>query len=308
MMEPISRHYGVTDVKESIICDHSVMIEVLPKKVEQTDGTFVDEFGVTWQHGNIFHVENAPLRNADLKGYQCPDLTTADHFDHIPAWIDKYHDRFRIVQIGLMFFERAWCLRGFENLLMDFHENPAFVVQLLDELEGVCCSIIDSLIGRFGDRIDAIGFSDDYGAQDAMIISPATWRKFMKPHLQRMYERIHHGGKKMYLHTCGHGTPIIPDLIEIGVDMLQPLQPESMDIFDLKRRFGRDLCLVGGIGTQRTLPYGTPQDVVDEVRKCLDIMAKGGGYICAPAKPILPGVPLENAVALIDTLVQDHGI
>jgi len=86
--------------------------------------------------------------------------------------------------------------------------------------------------------------------------------------------------------------------------MIQPLQPEAMDIFELKREFGKDLCLVGGISTQKSLPFGTPQDVVDEVNLCLEKMAAGGGYILAPAKPILPGVPLENAIALIDKFVN----
>lgn len=302
MLEPISRHYGVPDVKESVICDHSVMTEILAQQHENPDGTYADEFGTVWRQGNIPHIERPALTQPTLAGYTFPDLTTPEHYSSLPAWFERYDDRFRIVQLGMLFFERAWCLRGFENLLMDFHESPRFVEPLLDGLEEGCCKVIDHLLANFGEKIDAIGFSDDYGGQETMLLSPTMWRRFLKPHLARMYERIHRGGKKVYLHTCGHVTPIIPDLIEIGVDMLQPIQPETMNIFELKRRFGRDLCLVGGISTQRTLPYGTPDDVRREVRGCLENMARGGGYIIAPAKPILPGVPLENAVALIDAI------
>jgi len=174
----------------------------------------------------------------------------------------------------------------------DLCEATAFVEELLDNLEAVCNGVIDGLLRRFGPDIDAIGLSEDYGGEHAMLLSPAMWRRFIKPRLARMTGRIRRGGKKVYIHSCGHVTPIIPDLIEIGVDMLQPLQPEAMDIFQLKRQFGRDLCLVGGISTQKTLPFASAAEVVQEVRACLDIMARGGGYILAPAKPILPGVPL----------------
>jgi len=163
-------------------------------------------------------------------------------------------------------------------------------------------AVIGRLARDFGDRIDAIGFSDDYGAQNALLISPAHWRRFFKPHLRRMYDRIHAAGKFVYLHSCGHVTPIVGELIELGVDMLQPIQPESMDIFALKREFGRQITFAGGISTQYTLPFGTPQQVRDETLRCLDEMGAGGGYVAAPAKPILPGVPLANAVALLDTL------
>jgi uroporphyrinogen decarboxylase len=97
---------------------------------------------------------------------------------------------------------------------------------------------------------------------------------------------------------------VIPDLIEVGVNILQPIQPEAMDVFEVKRRFGRDLCLMGGISTQQTLPYGTPDQVRAEVRQCLERLGEGGGYVMAPAKPILPGVPIENAIALIETFVN----
>ena len=119
-----------------------------------------------------------------------------------------------------------------------------------------------------------------------------------------MYERIRTGGKYVYMHSCGHVRPIIPDLVEIGGNMLQPIQPEAMDIFEIKRTFGRDLCLVGGISTQRSLPFGKPKQVRADVAECLERMAPGGGYVMAPAKAIMAGVPLENAIALIDAFVD----
>ena len=206
------------------------------------------------------------------------------------------------MQLGILFWERTWAVRGMEEIMMDMHFHPGFVDGLMDGLEAVCTAVIDRLVAEYGDRIDAIGFSEDYGAQDQMLISPKHWRRFFRPHLKRMFDRIHSAGKTVYMHTCGHVTPIVGELAEIGVEILQPIQPESMDIFGLKREYGRDLCFAGGISTQQTLPYGTPEEVKSESLRCLEIMGAGGGYVAAPAKPILPGVPLENAVALVDTL------
>jgi uroporphyrinogen decarboxylase len=191
-----------------------------------------------------------------------------------------------------------------QAVMMDFCLHPAFVHELLDGLEAVCAQVIDRLLRDYGDRIDAIGMSEDYGSQQSLLISPRHWREFIKPRLGRLVGRIRGAGKQAYIHSCGHVLPLIGDLVEIGVTMLQPLQPEAMDIFEVKRRFGKDLCLMGGISTQHTLHRGSVEDVTGEVRECLDRMAAGGGYVMAPAKPILPGVPLENAVALIDAFVR----
>ena len=186
--------------------------------------------------------------------------------------------------------------------MADMHENPGLVEELLDRLEELCFEMLERLLADHKDRIDAIGISDDCGGERGMFISPEHWRRFLKPRHRRLYERIREAGKYAYLHTCGNVTPNIPDLIDIGLNMLQPIQPEAMDIFELKRRFGRDLCLVGGVSTQRALAFGSPDVVRKEVRACLRGMAPGGGYIMAPAKSIMPGVPIENAAALIEAM------
>ncbi len=299
---PLAGWYGVPDVKDAIITDHQVMREVTTLRRPLSADTFMDDFGAVWRQGAALHVERPALREPSLAGYRFPDLTTDAHFAGLDAWLVQNARRFKIVQLGMLFWERTWAMRGMEEIMMDLHFHPQFVDALLDRLEEVCLAIIGRLARDFGDQIDAIGFSDDYGGQHTMLISPAHWRRFFKPHLRRLYDRIHAAGKYVYLHTCGHVTPIVGELVELGVDMLQPIQPESMDIFALKRDFGRDLCFAGGISTQVTLPFGTPAQVRDETLRCLEIMGKGGGYVAAPAKPILPGVPLANAVALLDVL------
>jgi len=285
---------------------YTFMTEITALPVEDQGDCFVDEYGVKYRRGSALHVEQPALPGPSLAGYSFPDLTTDEHFAHLEDWLHRHEQRFRIVQLGMLLFERTWGMRGMENILTDFCLEPAFAEDLLDGLEAVCAGVVDRLLRDHGERIDAIGLSDDCGCERSMLISPDTWRTFIRPRLARLCDRIHAGGKLAYLHSCGHVTPIIGDLIEIGVDMLQPLQPEAMNIFALKQDFGEDICLMGGVSTQQTLPFGMPDDVRREIRTCLDRMARGGRYVMAPAKPILPGVPLENAMALIDAFVDQN--
>ncbi|MBM4459561.1 MAG: hypothetical protein FJ011_17680 [Chloroflexi bacterium] len=303
MMAPLARRYGVADVKASVICDHQVMREIAPLRQALSADVFRDDFGAVWQQAAEMHVTQPTLAEPSLKGYVFPDLTTDAHFAGLGEWLDANWDRFKIVQLGMLFWERTWAMRGMADIMMDLYDAPTFVAELMEGLEGVCNAVIDRLVRDYGDRIDAIGFSDDMGTQRGLQMSPQTWRRFLKPGQKRMYDRIRSAGKVVYLHSCGDVQPIVGELVEMGVNMLQPIQPEAMDIFAVKREFGRRLCFAGGISTQQTLPFGTPAQVRAEVKACIEVMGRGGGYVIAPAKPILPGVPIENAAALIDAIV-----
>jgi uroporphyrinogen decarboxylase len=311
LVAPLSRHFGedqfLGEGTRTFAGSYTAMVEIKALPVEDHGDWFVDEYGVHYRRGSTLHVEQPALLEPTLAGYEFPDLTSDEHFEHLDAWIEENSGRFRIVQLGMLFFERTWGMRGMENILMDLHLEPKFVEDLLDGLAAVCAGVIDRLLDKYGDRIDAVGITEDYGSERALLMSPDHWRRFIKPRLAQLCAQIHRGGKRVYIHSCGHITPIIPDLVEVGADMLQPIQPEAMDVFELKRRFGQELCLMGGISTQKTLPYGTPQEVRREVQKCLKHMAVGGRYVMAPSKPILPGVPLENAIALIEACVRQSG-
>jgi uroporphyrinogen decarboxylase len=295
---------GLPGTTRTFAGSYTAMTEVTALPVQDQGGSFVDEFGASIRRGAELGLERPALSEPSLAGYKFPDLTTPSHFAHLDAWIEMHRERFKIVQLGMMLFERSWFMRGMQDLMMDFHLHPEFAHELLDGLESVCAAVIDRLLSDYGDRIDAIGMSEDYGTQKSMLINPKTWREFIKPRLAKLVARVRAGGKQMYIHSCGHILPVIGDLAEIGVTMLQPIQPEAMDIFEVKRQYGKKLCLMGGISTQHTLHHGKPEDVVREVRACLKDMAAGGGYVMAPAKPILPGVPVENAAALIDTFLN----
>jgi uroporphyrinogen decarboxylase len=312
MVPPLAERYGAESFVgapgsvRTFAGSYTAMTEVAALPIEDRGESYVDEFGATIRRGAELGLQRPALGGPSLAGYRFPDLTTPPHFAHLDAWFRQHAERFRIVQLGMLLFERSWFMRGMQNILMDFHSEPAFAHELFDRLEAVCAALIGRLLADYGDRIDAIGLSEDYGSQKSLLISPRHWREFIKPRLARLVGKIRGAGKQAYIHSCGHVLPVIGDLVEIGVTMLQPIQPEAMDVFEVKRRFGKDLCLMGGISTQQTLHHGSPAEVVGEVRACLTHLATGGGYVMAPAKPILPGVPVENAAALIDAFVHQQ--
>ncbi len=310
MMSPLAQWYGVENVKEQVICDHTVMKEIKALHHPAGINHYMDDFGVLWRKVgySVPHVEKPAVSEPSIDGYAFPDLTSDAHFTGLSEWLNAKWDRFKIIQLTELFWERTWSIRGMERIMMDMYDNAPFVDALLENLEATCMAIIERLLHQYGDQIDAIGFSDDMGGQQNMLISPQAWRRFLKPRQRRLYERIRSAGKVVYLHSCGHIEPIVGELIDMGVNILQPIQPEAMDIFSLKAKYGRHLCFAGGISTQHTLPYGTPDQVREETSRCIEVLGNGGGYVVAPAKPILPGVPIDNAVALINTIVGQKSL
>jgi uroporphyrinogen decarboxylase len=147
--------------------------------------------------------------------------------------------------------------------------------------------------------VDGIFLSDDYGHQRSLLMSPDQWREFIKPRLREFFARIKGEGLFTFLHSCGNISEIVPDLIEVGLDVLHPVQPEAMDIASLKAKYANRLAFYGGISTQRTLPRGTPEEVAEEVRRTVQFMAKDGGYILAPGITLQHDILLENILAFI---------
>jgi uroporphyrinogen decarboxylase len=149
--------------------------------------------------------------------------------------------------------------------------------------------------------IDGVLLGNDWGSQRDLLMSPATWRELLAPGAKREYDVIHEAGLDVWVHSCGNIRQIIPDLIEMGVDVLNPVQPECMDIFDLKDTFGDRMTFWGGISTQQTLPFGTEEEVEAETRRIAAYMNRDGGYLLAAAQGIQADVPFENICRLIDT-------
>jgi uroporphyrinogen decarboxylase len=296
-------HFGDQDLGE-VIGNHVAMFEPsyfsLFKVADVGPAMFRDAFGATWElkpGEDIGTVIDHPLKDASLTGYRMPDPTAIMELDGIPAFVAKNRDRFIIGAIGFSLYERAWILRGIEPVLMDFVECPTFVEELFDRIVEFNL-VITRRLCQF--PIDAFHFGDDWGQQHGLIMGSATWRRLFKPRLRRLYGAVRAAGLPVSIHSCGDITEILPDLIEMGVNMITPLQAEAMDVAYLKREYGRDLAFWGGVSTQTTMPYGTPDEVRAEIRERIRIMGKDGGYILAPSHELQGDVPLANMLAFID--------
>jgi uroporphyrinogen decarboxylase len=269
------------------------------------DGGFRDIFGVRWTQGNIFHIVEPVLKEPGLKGFAFPTLLSDADLKAAADLCEKRKDFFLTYTFGLLFWERAWALRGMENMLMDLVAEPAFVEELLDRLMQLHLDALDRILPL---PFDSIRFGDDFGAQKGLIMGLRYWRRFLRPRLARMYGKVRAAGKVVSIHSCGDNSEIMGDLIDIGVQIFNPAQPEANDLAALKKRYGRHITFEGGIGTQATLPLGTPQEVREEIRRCRRDLGRGGGLILATTKPIRPDVPTENAVACVETIIGEANL
>lgn len=256
-----------------------------------------DEYGVIWNDlpENRGYVKHHPLDKPDLSGYKFPDPYAPGRFDGFKERMEAHSDLFLLAWAG-DFFERAHFLRGLDNLLADLHLNPQFVHDLLDNILKFLLGNVNQL-AELG--VDGIFLSDDYGHQHSLLMSPAHWREFIKPRLKELFSKIKSKGLFTFLHSCGNVSEIVPDLIEVGLDVLHPIQPEAMDIASLKAKYGGKLAFYGGISTQQTLPRSTPEEIEEKVKQTTQFMARGSGYILAPGITLQHDVPLENILAFI---------
>jgi uroporphyrinogen decarboxylase len=263
-----------------------------------------DIFGVVWDRSidkDIGNVAGCVLPDPTLQHYSFPEPHDRRFFAEIPGRIARYGDRFRVFQIGFSLYERAWTLRGMQNLLMDFYDHPDFVHTLLESIAEYNIAQIREALKY---EIDAVYFGDDWGQQRGLQIGPRLWYQFIYPVLKRMYSVVHAAGKYVFIHSCGDVDEVFEDLIGIGLNCFNPFQPEVMDVESLMERYRGRLTFHGGLSTQRTLPFGTVEDVRMETKRLLEMGALGG-YIFAPAHDVDGDVPLENMLAFIE-LVQNQ--
>ena len=208
-------------------------------------------------------------------------------------------------------FQAAQYLRGFTGFLMDLVANPKFAEALMDRLAEANIRRFDRFAATIGPYIDIVEFEDDLGMQDRPMISPALYRARVKPYHERLYGYIKtHCDSLLFLHSDGAIAPFIPDFIEMGIDVLNPIQVSAagMDTKALKQAYGKEIAFWGaGCDSQAVLPFGTPEEVADEVKRRIDDLAPGGGYVFAPIHNIQEGVPPQNIVALLKT-ARDYGV
>lgn len=300
--EKVAHYLGDPDFTDKI-GNHisSAYYDGFLEEITPGSGYWKDDFQVVWNRNcvdkDIGVVEGYVLPEPSLKNYVFPVLNENRLRSEYEALTNRQDDTFKFGSIGFSMFERAWTLRGMENLLVDMIMDPEFVHELLDSITEYNLKIIDIALEY---NIDGFHFGDDWGQQVGLIMGPDYWRKFIKPRMARMYERVKSKGKFVSQHSCGDIHEIFPDLIDIGLDIYQTFQPEIYDLQKTKKEFGKHLTFWGGISTQRLLPFATPDEVKSKTLETMRIMGSGGGYIAAPTHSVPCDVPPENVVAMID--------
>jgi uroporphyrinogen decarboxylase len=280
------------------------------------DQPYVDEWGVgfapahyTTKFGDGYYTEPVghPLADARaLDTYRVPDPERPKLYAGVERLIREYKDEYWIVgETVTTIFETAGALRGLAQLMMDFVEDPDLADRILEIPYRYHLAAAKRMV-RMG--VDMIWVGDDVGMQTGMMISPAHWRRYLKGRMAHFISEIKGLNPKLKVayHSDGNIGPIIPELIEIGIDVLNPIQPACMDPAEVKRRHGDRLCFWGTIDEQHTLPFGTPDDVRREVKLRMDTVGKGGGFIIGPTHHIQLDTPMENFWALWEGITGER--
>jgi uroporphyrinogen decarboxylase len=263
-------------------------------------------------YGAYREIVKYPLKDikdvGDLDRYPWPKVEWFD-FDGLPQKIAELNrdDEYAIILNGGSVFEQSWYLRGLDQFLMDLLINPDITCKIIENVFNFWISIIIESMRVIEDKIDAIFFGDDVASQEGMLISLETWRKWVKPWHKKFYSTSHYYGKITMYHSCGSVEPIIEELIDIGLDVLNPLQfsargypcPEK-----LKEKYGDRLSFLGGMDIQTILPFYSIEDIKKETERLIRILGKNGGYIIQTTHNIQADTPPEKIMAMYDTALN----
>ena len=301
-MKRFTDRYGVSKADFFEFAGNHIEKISFNSEVAIKPGFFKDDFGVVWNRSggdDIGVVEHYLFMEPALTDYAFPAIEPAVIRQRTEHVLENGRDTFKLAKIGMLLFERAWSLRGMENLLMDFYINDEFVETLLTKITNYNLTIITEALQY---PVDGFYFGDDYGQQNGLIMGPELWRQFIKPQLKRTFAPVKAKGLPVFLHSCGNISAILEDLVEIGLDCYQTVQPEIYDLHRLKKQFGDVLTFYGAISAQQFLPFATPEKVREKLLETIGILGHNGGYICAPTHQAPEDVPPENILAMIETL------
>jgi uroporphyrinogen decarboxylase len=276
-------------------------------------GSSISSFGVVGTYGSTEHFRRklCPLKDAtrveEAVDYPLPDPTNPARYAHLKPAMEALQARGLAVQgeLYVTIFETAWSIRGFEEMLTDLVLRPDFAEALFERLTAL--RVVEAQqMAEAG--VDVLRLGDDVASQAGMLMSPALWRTWFKPRMARIIEaaRAVKPDIHLFYHSDGNCRAIVPDLIEIGVTVLNPVQPECMDPAELKQAFGDRLAFWGTVGTQSTMPHGTPEQVRAVVRERIETVGKGGGLLISPSHTLEPDVPWQNVLAFVEA-VEEFG-
>ncbi len=286
--------------------NQSVTLDWPRTDVEWRDAIYGWKFGHVMPAGGYVFKQLSPVYSP-LAGefnpdrVELPDPAHPLYLHRAEEIMESHRDRYLVGLVWLTLFEKMHLISGFDNVFM----GPYLFRDRFLKLQDKIMEFNFASVRRWLDAgVDAVFFSDDWGSGNRLMISPEQWRELYKPRYQALIDEVHRGGAHAWFHSCGHILPIVEDLIEIGLDVLHPIQPSANDFRALKERFGGRICFAGGIDVQETLPKGSPDDVNREVATLFDLFARdyGGGLIPGPANTIIDDTPVENIRAIFDAV------
>jgi len=297
-IEKIKEARGCQDV-DQYFENHLVRVKY-KKNTLLENGDEIDIFGVRWTHsddgGDVGMVANYLMKEPEILNFKVPELDLK-LCDSIIETMEKDNtDRFRMLNLTMNFFERSWSLRGMENILMDMLLNEEFTYHFYEKILEHHMKILEYVLDS---DFEGVYFGDDWGQQFGLIMGPVLWRKYIKPPMAKMFEKVKSKGKFMILHSCGDLRSIMGDLVDMGLDVYNTVQPEIYNLEKLKREYGKDLTFWGAISTQQFLPYASKEEVYKQSIDTLKVMASGGGYIFAPTHAVTADIPIENIESMI---------
>ena len=279
---------------------------------------FIDDWGSgqkeiepgVWYPG-IHPMSDAETLDA-IENYPWPDMDDPYRVAHVRQQASQLAEanEYAIIATPWLLFplERAFAMQGMDKFLLNLAMNPDFATALLQKIASLCKTLMGHFLDALGDNVDIIKIGDDIGTQESLLMSPRMYRGILKPihadYIAFIKERTK---AKVFFHTDGDVFNLIDDFIEIGVDILNPIQTSAgkmSNLPELKKRYGGQLTLCGAIDTQKILPFGTPEEVRQEVKRVIEILAPGGGYMLSSVHTIMNEVPPENILAMVDAAVE----
>lgn len=301
----LAQHYGVpleslegVMGNDMLYVDYSHTEDFVPEKLGK--GLIKDEFGVSWDmertsdFGDWGMVDH-PVKDMEFEGYVFPKAEGKGRFNEAEKIVRQNPGKFNLLQM-LGIFEIPCRLAGMEDVMVAMGVDEDFANKCFD----MALEFNLGLLNQLPEYIDGVRFIEDWGDQRGLMMGANYWRKYLKPRLKIMYAECKKKGRAVSIHSCGNITELIPDLIEMGVDIIDPIQPEVMDLKFIKKEYGKDVVLFGGVGAQSTIPLGTAGQVVEEAKHLLSFMIDGGKFILGPSGAIPTEAPIENVVALIE--------